>query len=157
MKGIRIATRAVAPVAEAVAVPGPTRPLFFGVFFARPSRLPRDEAAYAVRAYAGAPAFSAACDWLFSRRAGPLGEVGCPVTIAWGTRDLVLLPRQARHFLAQVPSARLVTLDRLGHVPMWDDPPRVAGVILERTTGRASAPPASSPPPTAQALRPAGG
>ncbi len=157
MKAVRVATRAVAPFADAVAVGGPTRSLFFGVFFARPNRLPREEAAYSLRAYAHAPAFPAACDLLFSRRAQGLGEVGCPVTIAWGTRDLVLLPRQARHFLAELPDARLVRLDRLGHVPMPDDPARVADVILERTHGEPPEAAASPSPPPAPALRPVRG
>ena len=156
-KLVRRASIAGSPVAEAVAAPGPTRPLFFGLFFARPNRLPRDEAAYAIQAFAKAPAFPAACDLLFARRADGLDQVTCPVTIAWGTRDLLLFPRQARHFLAQLPSARKVTLERLGHVPMYDDPPRLARVILDQTGGQR--PPGEPTPPwaRAQALRPSGG
>ena len=125
-------------MAGVVSLPGPTR-LFFLPFFARPNRVPRAEAAHSLRAYARAPAFPAACDWLFSGRAQGLEEIDCPVTIAWGGRDLLLLPRQARYFVSRIPGARLVYLEGLGHTPMYDDPARVAGVILERTTAQSSA------------------
>jgi pimeloyl-ACP methyl ester carboxylesterase len=133
MRWIWFATRAVAPVAKLVAIPGPTRPLVYGVFFARPNNIPWDEAARNLRLYAGAPGFSETCDLLFAGRAEGLAEVRCPVTIAWGTRDLLLFPRQAGYFLARIPQARLVRLERLGHTPMSDDPARVADVILQTT------------------------
>ena len=38
-----------------------------------------------------------------------------------------------------LPAARHVTLRGCGHVPMWDDPEQVAGVMLERFDGRAEA------------------
>jgi pimeloyl-ACP methyl ester carboxylesterase len=53
---------------------------------------------------------------------------------------MLLLPGQAGYFLARIPGARLVRLDGLGHTPMYDDPARVAGVILERTTAHPSRP-----------------
>jgi len=60
-----------------------------------------------------------------------------PVTMAWGRRERLLIPRerQARRSIARVPGARLVWLERCGHVPMWDDPPQVADVILNATRG----------------------
>jgi pimeloyl-ACP methyl ester carboxylesterase len=42
-----------------------------------------------------------------------------------------------------VPQARWVDLPGLGHVPTYDDPGLVAGVILEAT--RAAAPAAATP------------
>jgi pimeloyl-ACP methyl ester carboxylesterase len=62
-----------------------------------------------------------------------------PTTIAWGTRDLVLLPYQAlraRHLLVE---AEHVWLPGCGHVPMTDDPDLVVRTILN-CTGRATAP-----------------
>lgn len=103
MRMIWRGARALAPVAGVVSMPGPTRLLFLP-FFARPNRVPREEAAHALRAYARAPAFPAACDWLFSGRAQGLEEIDCPVTIAWGGHDPLLLPRQARYFLARIPA-----------------------------------------------------
>lgn len=63
-----------------------------------------------------------------------LHEIATPVTIVWGTRDRLLLPRQAARFMADLPAGRLERLDGLGHLPVSDDPNLVADVIL-RTTG----------------------
>lgn len=53
-----------------------------------------------------------------------------PVTVAWGTRDRILWPRQARRAAALLPRARHVWLHRAGHVPMIDEPEQVASLIL---------------------------
>ena len=148
MKATRVLTRAVAPVAELVAIPGPTRSLLYALFFARPNRLSRERAAHALRAYARSPAFPSACDLLFAGRAEGLEQIDCPVTIAWGTRDRVLLPRQARYFKSRIPHARMVVLERLGHTPMADDPPRMAELILEATAAAVPAVAATAPPAT---------
>ncbi|WP_156723703.1 alpha/beta fold hydrolase [Streptomyces apocyni] len=54
-----------------------------------------------------------------------------PVTVAWGTRDRLLLRRQGIRAKHTIPGARLVRLPGSGHVPMHDDPARVARVILD--------------------------
>ncbi|MFE5483120.1 alpha/beta fold hydrolase [Streptomyces sp. NPDC056527] len=54
-----------------------------------------------------------------------------PVTIAWGTRDRLLLRRQGVRAKHTMPGARLVRLPGCGHVPMNDDPALVARVILD--------------------------
>lgn len=56
---------------------------------------------------------------------------GLPVTIAWGSRDRLLLRRQGVRAKHTVPGARLVRLPGCGHVPMNDDPALVARVILD--------------------------
>lgn len=53
-----------------------------------------------------------------------------PVTIAWATRDAVLPRNQANVARALLPHAAHVLLPGCGHVPMSDDPRRVAEVIL---------------------------
>ncbi|GAA4810561.1 alpha/beta fold hydrolase [Nocardioides caeni] len=53
-----------------------------------------------------------------------------PVTVAWGTRDLVLLPYQATRARKALPDATHVTLPKCGHVPMVDDVELVADVLL---------------------------
>ncbi|MFD5623810.1 alpha/beta fold hydrolase [Streptomyces yangpuensis] len=65
---------------------------------------------------------------------------GLPVTIAWGTRDRLLLRRQGVRAKHTVPGARLVRLPGCGHVPMSDDPALVARVVLD--TARSAAVPA---------------
>ncbi|MFP3986213.1 alpha/beta fold hydrolase [Streptomyces sp. E11-3] len=56
---------------------------------------------------------------------------GVPVTVAWGTRDMLLPRRQGIRAKHTIPGARLVRLPGCGHVPMNDDPARVARVILD--------------------------
>jgi pimeloyl-ACP methyl ester carboxylesterase len=65
-----------------------------------------------------------------------------PVTIAWGTRDRLLRPRQALVAKERLPQARLIRLPGCGHVPMTDDPRLVADVLLDgsRETGRVGSP-----------------
>ena len=53
-----------------------------------------------------------------------------PTTIAWGTRDRLLPPAQAARARRRLPDATHVALRGCGHVPMLDDPPLVARVIL---------------------------
>jgi pimeloyl-ACP methyl ester carboxylesterase len=67
----------------------------------------------------------------------------CPVTIAWGEHDhLLLYGPQHRRAQERLPDVRHVTLTGCGHVPMWDDPQQVAGVMLAAT--RSPAPRASA-------------
>jgi pimeloyl-ACP methyl ester carboxylesterase len=54
-----------------------------------------------------------------------------PVTIAWGTRDIVLPRYQAKIARRQLPQAIHLWLPGSGHVPMSDDPERVVEVLLK--------------------------
>ena len=86
-------------------------------------------------------AFLAATDALHVILAGMTNftgamPAGVPVMIAWGTRDRLLFPGQARVAKAHLPEALLVPLPGCGHVPMTDNPPLVADVLL-RGSGRA--------------------
>ncbi|MDK0518184.1 alpha/beta fold hydrolase [Streptomyces sp. ML-6] len=56
---------------------------------------------------------------------------GLPVTVAWGSRDRILLRRQGVRAKRVIPDARLVRLPGCGHVPMNDDPALVSRVILD--------------------------
>ncbi|MFJ2396852.1 MULTISPECIES: alpha/beta fold hydrolase [unclassified Streptomyces] len=56
---------------------------------------------------------------------------GLPVTVAWGTRDRLLVRRQGIRAKQIIPRARLVRLPGCGHVPMNDDPALVARVLLD--------------------------
>lgn len=107
--------------------------LIDGAFVARPSRMPARQAA------ADALAFFAARDTVRSvlaeqvsfSESGETVPVGVPVTIAWGSRDYVLPPGQARVAMRHLPGARFVPLPGCGHVPMTDAPTLVARVLLE--------------------------
>ena len=59
------------------------------------------------------------------------GEVhDVPVTIAWGSRDLLFRRPRAAAVTRLIPQARLLRLPGCGHVPMNDNPELVAHVLL---------------------------
>ena len=60
----------------------------------------------------------------------------CPVTIAWGEHDRLLLTGpQAARARREWPAARHVTLHDCGHLPAWDDPRLVAETVRAAATG----------------------
>ena len=96
----------------------------------RPWALSAEYARSSVLAMANCTGFEATMRASGTRRFLDGAGITAPVTVAFGDRDLILLPGQARH-LDQLPATtRTVTLPRCGHVPMGDDPAAVAGVIL---------------------------
>jgi pimeloyl-ACP methyl ester carboxylesterase len=123
--------RWMAPRVDRVAASKAGRTMLFNLVVAHPSRIPARDAAESVRALAGAPWFD---DTL--RAIDPAGftagqPIDPPVTIAWGTKDRLLLPKQAKRAAAAIPSARIVSLPDCGHVPTYDDPPLLTRVLLE--------------------------
>lgn len=54
-----------------------------------------------------------------------------PVTIAWGTKDRLLLPSQAATARHELPMVSHLTLPDCGHVAMIDNPELVAGAIVQ--------------------------
>lgn len=138
--------RPLAPVASRAMASRLRRSLFFAQIRRRPWTLPKEDAASDLEMTARRPAFPATLEATMARRAQNLGAIRCPVLLLWGTRDLLLLPRQAERFAAAIPGARLRWLDGLGHIPMSDDPRRVAEAILEHTTAAEAV--AAEPLPT---------
>jgi pimeloyl-ACP methyl ester carboxylesterase len=108
----------------------------------RPWRIDPETLSEAIEAYATGEGFAATLEHAITGRAERLDEVRAPVTIVWGTRDVVLLPRQGRRYARAIPGAELRLLPGCGHIPMWDDPALVAETILELTSPR---PPARAP------------
>ena len=127
----RRVARAVRPVAWPLLSSPVGRTVFAGQFFARPWRLPADVMLRSTVAFLDGPGFDAA---MTENSRGPFArgdEIAVPVTIAWGTRDAILLPRQANRAKRALPQARLVSLPGCGHVPFFDDPALTAKVLLE--------------------------
>ena len=113
--------------ARTFARPG-VRRLLCEQMFAHPERLTPDQAYANLTTLVEGAGFHAVLDRLWDLRfAGP---VPVPVTIAWGTRDGLLLPYQALRARRVLPEARHVWLRGCGHLPMSDDPEQVAGVLL---------------------------
>jgi pimeloyl-ACP methyl ester carboxylesterase len=100
------------------------------LLFGRPSRVPVEVMLEDLAAMAAAPGFDAVSragrDYFFTSAAPTV-----PVTVAWGSRDRILWPSQARRAAQLLPAARHVTLPGCGHVPMHDEPELVATTILE--------------------------
>jgi pimeloyl-ACP methyl ester carboxylesterase len=95
-------------------------------------RVPPDALLQTIYELAYAPGFEA------TRRAtmhapfrdGP--ELRGPVTVAWGEDDILLwFAAQSARARAALPQAKHVGLPGCGHVPVYDDPDQVAGVILD--------------------------
>jgi pimeloyl-ACP methyl ester carboxylesterase len=101
------------------------------MFVARPARISPADAAANVRGLANAPWFDETLPTLRPSGFEAGKRIEVPVTIAWGAKDRVLLPRQAKRAARKLPTAQIVMLEGCGHVPTYDDPQRVARVLLE--------------------------
>jgi pimeloyl-ACP methyl ester carboxylesterase len=74
-------------------------------------------------------------DLLTSDIATTLRSVRAPTLVLWGARDRLLPPTLGSLFTAELPDARLVVLDRCGHVPMLEAPDELNDELL-RFLGR---------------------
>jgi pimeloyl-ACP methyl ester carboxylesterase len=119
------------PAMPALTRPAAGRTAMFSQIYGRPWRLSADDAMAAVDAFLDAPAFEPALE-AFGRYRFAAGDElrGVPVTIAWGARDALLIPRQAARARRLLPWAQHVALPGCGHVPCHDDPEAVAAVLL---------------------------
>ncbi len=93
---------------------------------AHPDRVPAEDAAALVEAYAEAPGFTAVNRAMRAGTFTRLAEVDVPVTLVWPERDrLVARPRRLP------ATVREITLADAGHIPMWDDPEGVVAALLD--------------------------
>ncbi|WP_236238948.1 alpha/beta fold hydrolase [Streptomyces sp. CC228A] len=131
LRALRAGARALpVPAIERLSRSAAGRAALAGTIYARPGRRAPQAVAAETLALRGASGFesalSASRGMLFSD-----GLPAVPVTIAWGSRDRLLLPRQGVRAKRVLRGARLVRLPGCGHVPMNDDPALVARVILD--------------------------
>jgi pimeloyl-ACP methyl ester carboxylesterase len=105
------------------------RTLMCGVLFGRPELLEPDVLLADMQAMINAvgftPSLATGEKIIF---AGRMPDV--PVTIAWGSRDLLMRRPRAALITQLIPHARLLRLPGCGHVPMNDNPAMVAHVLL---------------------------
>ena len=129
-------SQVLAPQAERLSHTVPGRALAYGWITAHPGRISSDMALGDFQAFRRAqPALHEiiATASRFTERVPD----DIPVTIAWGTRDIVLPRTQARRARILLPEAEHVRLPSCGHVPMSDAPEQVAEIIL-RGSARAA-------------------
>lgn len=139
LRATRAMARTVAPYAHQLTRTSVGRTLLFSQISARPWRMDPDAAAARLRTVAASPSFEETLEnTVATDRATGLEEIRCPTTIAWGTRDRLLFPRQGPRFVRAIPGAQLHELPGLGHVPMFDDPDMTARAVLEVTGARRS-------------------
>jgi pimeloyl-ACP methyl ester carboxylesterase len=102
--------------------------------FEHPERVEAAELIADIRAIKEAPMLRSILRGLTEKSLQPLPDPGCPVRIVWAQRDRVIPYEQfGVPIMRQVPSAELVILNGVGHVPMSDDPAAVSRLILEVT------------------------
>jgi pimeloyl-ACP methyl ester carboxylesterase len=128
-----LASRAGPALSRAVAT-RPGRVLVFGQMLAHPARLPTAHAHTAVLTLGTSPGFDATLRATARRRLQGARQVTAPVTVAFGSRDHVLLRHQSRHLGELPPGTRTAPLPGCGHLPMSDDPDRVADLIITSAT-----------------------
>jgi pimeloyl-ACP methyl ester carboxylesterase len=132
------------PLAPRIVTRPRLRRLFYAQMFAHPERLTPGEAYADLVTMLEGKGFHDTLTELDGHRFE--GEIGVPVTIAWGTRDALLLPTQALRARRLLPNARHVWLRGCGHVPMSDDLEQVARVLLRGSATPPSSAPADTPP-----------
>jgi pimeloyl-ACP methyl ester carboxylesterase len=117
--------------AEALVARPRFRRLALGQFAEQPERISPPAAVDTIRALARAPWFDQTLPAITREQFSNGSGISVPVTIAWGERDRLLLPHQAARAGRAIPTARVLTLRGCGHVPTYDDPEQVAGVLLD--------------------------
>jgi pimeloyl-ACP methyl ester carboxylesterase len=128
--GVRIARR-IAPRAAGLMRSRAGRVIAVGQYVAHPTRMSPADAAANLRALAGAPWFDATLPTLRAGHFHGGEDITVPVTVIWGDKDRVLLPRQALRAARLIPRARIVPLQDCGHLPTYDEPEQVARLMLE--------------------------
>jgi pimeloyl-ACP methyl ester carboxylesterase len=102
---------------------------------AHPHQVPPESLVTYIQASGQSPVVEPLLRVLHLNPVGPLpADRDYPVRLVWAERDRVL---PFKHFgspmLERLPGAELIRLSDVGHVPMSDDPARVAELILEVT------------------------
>jgi pimeloyl-ACP methyl ester carboxylesterase len=135
-KTMQTAGKWLQPVAPVLVDSAIGRALVYGAIVSRPALLSPEQAMGDMEAFLAAG--QALGDVLTGLRQFT-GQVPAdvPVTIAWGSKDRLLSPKQALVARKQLPAAKFVLLPGCGHVPMTDDPELVARVLLRGSAGPA--------------------
>ena len=130
----RKAATAIAPALPRLVESAAGRTLLTAQLVARPTAVPPAEMLGAVEGLIDCDGFEETRKALFDYVWTSRDALSVPATVAWGAKDRLLLPWQARRAEAWIPGIRSFELPGCGHVPCWDNPPLVARTILEGTS-----------------------
>ncbi|WP_448625813.1 alpha/beta fold hydrolase [Geodermatophilus sp. URMC 64] len=92
------------------------------------------QAKAALRALATAPGFDGAFAATLHRHYAAGAPFSAPVTVAFGSRDRLLIRRDYHRIDQLPPGTRVASLPGCGHVPMADDPAAVAALVRVSAT-----------------------
>jgi pimeloyl-ACP methyl ester carboxylesterase len=108
----------------------PGRALVLGQTHGRPARLTAEYARSTIHSLGTCPGFDAVLGATAARHADGFTGLDMPVTVAFGTRDRLLLPGRSRRLDQLPPQTRVARLPRCGHVPIADDRDAVTALIV---------------------------
>lgn len=121
--------------ADRIASTPRARRLVGGLACQNPERLNPEEFLADMRALRATPAMRSLMGTIGATPLQPMPSPGCPIRIVWASRDRVVpYPQFGAPLMARLPTAELVMLDGVGHVPMIDKPREVATLIREVTS-----------------------
>jgi pimeloyl-ACP methyl ester carboxylesterase len=132
--------RHAGPALSMIVATRPGRLAVLGQMLAHPARLPAGQARSVVQALGTCPGFDATLKATARRRLHGAQAVTAPVTVAFGSRDVVLLRHQSRYLGELPPDTRTAALPGCGHLPMTDNPARVTDLIITSASRAAAAP-----------------
>ena len=128
-KAMQVAGRLIQPFGPVLARTTAGRAMIYAEIVSKPSLVSPEQALGDMKAFLTAMQTTNAILAAATPFTGTV-PAGVPATIAWGTNDRLLPPRQALVAKERIPQARLVPLPGCGHVPMTDNPRLVADVLL---------------------------
>jgi pimeloyl-ACP methyl ester carboxylesterase len=107
------------------------RALFMATASGHPFKVAYEPVRQAVQDMATAPGFRDTLRAMERTRFRDGAAIQTPVTIAFGRRDMVLLPVIARRRTELPTHAQWLTLAGCGHIAMFDDPDAVADLLIK--------------------------
>jgi pimeloyl-ACP methyl ester carboxylesterase len=96
------------------------------------------QAARLIQGYGRAPAYPEANRLMAGNVVADLSGIDVPLTLVWADHDRVVRNKPLKEGILP-PAVRQLQLADCGHVPTWDAPERVAGLILEGAGDRVPA------------------
>lgn len=130
LRNTRSLSRLTRPLAPVIAASRVGRALTLAQYVAKPRRLDPAAVVADIDALLGATAFDDVNTAFAGYLAPATAADRVPVTIAWGGKDRLLLPRQLQRARQRLPRARHVLIPTAGHLMMSDEPEAVARLII---------------------------